>query len=58
MTLNELMLPFPVEWSGQRLQFGVGGAATRSNARLRPSEAGAVRHAPTQESGEWNSPGH
>ena len=25
LTLKDLMLPFPVEWEGQRLQFGVGG---------------------------------
>mgnify|MGYP001419314996 CR=1 FL=1 len=26
LTLKDLMLPFPVEWAGQRVQFGVGGA--------------------------------
>lgn len=25
LTLRDLMLPFPVEWAGQRSQFGVGG---------------------------------
>ncbi|NMQ06245.1 hypothetical protein E4Q08_13800 [Candidatus Accumulibacter phosphatis] len=25
LTLKDLMLPFPVEWAGQRVQFGVGG---------------------------------
>lgn len=25
LTLKDLMLPFPVEWSGQRRQFGIGG---------------------------------
>ena len=26
LTLRDLMLPFPVEWSGQRLQLGIGSA--------------------------------
>jgi len=26
LTLKDLMLPFPVEWSGQRAQFGIGAA--------------------------------
>lgn len=25
LTLRDLMLPFPVEWAGQRSQFGVAG---------------------------------
>ena len=25
LTLKDLMLPFPVEWSGQQVQFGDGG---------------------------------
>ena len=25
LTSKDLMLPFPVEWAGQRLRFGVGG---------------------------------
>ena len=25
LTLKDLMLPFPVEWAGQRLRFGMGG---------------------------------
>ena len=25
LTLKDLMAPFPVEWAGQRVQFGVGG---------------------------------
>ena len=29
LTLKELMAPFPVEWSGQRLQFIVGGRIMR-----------------------------
>jgi len=27
LTLRDLMQPFPVVWAGQRLQFGIGGAA-------------------------------
>ena len=26
LTLKQLMQPFPVEWAGQRLQFGIGAA--------------------------------
>jgi len=26
LTFRDLMQPFPAEWSGQRLQFGIGGA--------------------------------
>ena len=26
LTLRDLMQPFPVEWAGQRLQFGIAGA--------------------------------
>jgi hypothetical protein len=35
LTLKDLMLPFPVEWSGQRERFGVGvgGESLRSNLR-------------------------
>ena len=25
LTLKDLMAPFPVEWAGQRVQFGMGG---------------------------------
>lgn len=30
LTLRDLMLPFPVEWAGQRSQFGVGGSHVSS----------------------------
>jgi hypothetical protein len=34
LTLKDLMTPFPVEWAGQRLQFGVGGGGSVHTCRL------------------------
>jgi hypothetical protein len=34
LTLKDLMAPFPVEWSGQRLQFGVGGGGVSASLPL------------------------
>jgi len=30
LTLRDLMKPFPVEWAGQRVQFGMGGGNVRT----------------------------